>query len=150
VTKYLENFDIGEKFTTQARTMTEGAMALLEGLTGYCAPFMIDEEYAKTTVFHGRVGPGRMTLLMMGGLIEMSGVFGDIEDGLLVGINNVKFRNPLRAGDTIRVELEIVEKRETKNPERGLLIHKETCKNQRDEALVEADVLHLIRRRPQQ
>jgi len=150
--KYLEDFNLGEKHTTQARTITEGALAILEGLAGYCAPFMIDEEYAKTTVFHGRVAPGRLTLLMMGGLIEMSGgaIFGEMEDGLLVGINNIKFRNPLRAGDTIRVEMEVIEKRETKNPERGLLIHKEICKNQRDEVVAEAETLHLIRRKPQQ
>lgn len=145
--RYFEDYKIGDRFTTPGRTVSEGALAIIEGLGGYCAPFMIDEEFAKATPLGGRIAPGRAVAFLMGGLVEMSDIF-DLETVIaLMGLNNIRFRSPLRAGDTIRVEMEITDMRETKNPERGLLIHKEICKNQRGEVVAEVEGTHLIKRK---
>ena len=65
-----------------------------------------------------------------------------------LGVNRIAFRAPLRAGDTIRVELEISGKNETSKPDRGVIVHRETCWNQRNELVAESEGSHLVMRRP--
>ena len=144
---YYEDFKVGDKFTSPAKTITEGAITMLVGLGGYTVPLFTDEEYAKTTIFKGRIAPGRVTMLMMGGLQEQLGIFDETLVALL-GLDKVRFNNPLRAGDTIKLEIEIIDKRETKNPERGVIVHKELCLNQRGEIVLEAESTHLMLRKP--
>jgi acyl dehydratase len=144
---YYEDFKVGDKFITAAKTVTESAITMFVGLSGCVNPIFLNEEYAKTTVFMRTIAPGRMTILMMGGLAEQLGIFEETSIAL-VGIDKVRFKNPLRAGDTIEVELEIIDKRETKNPERGIVIHRETCLNQRGEVILEQEVTHLMMRKP--
>ncbi len=144
--KYFEEFNVGDKIITPGKTITEGAITMMVGLAGFVIPLFNDEEYAKTTVFGGRIAPGRLTLFVMGGLVEQTALFEDTVIAL-VGITNVRVKGPLRAGDTIRVEMEITGKKETSRPDRGLIVHKELCKNQRGEVIVEAEVTHLMRRK---
>ena len=54
---------------------------------------------------------------------------------------------PVLAGDTIRVEIEVVEKRETKKPDRGIVTYRHRVLNQRDELVLESRVQRMIRRR---
>jgi len=144
---YYEDFKVGDRFITQAKTITDGAITVMIGLGGYTIPIFTNEEYAKTTIFKGRIAPGRMTIFMMGGLEEQLGIFHETVIAL-IGIDKVRFKNPLRAGDTIKVEIEIINKRETKNPERGIVIHRETCLNQREEVILEEEATHLMMRKP--
>ncbi|HEX78317.1 MAG TPA: dehydratase [Dehalococcoidia bacterium] len=143
---YYEDFKVGDKFTTPGKTVTEAMITLMVGLGGFVAPLFNDEEYARTTPFQGRIAPGRLTLFLMGGLEEQTGIY---EEGLiaLVGIDKVRFKAPLRAGDTIRVEMEVVALRETKRPDAGLVTHISRCLNQRGEVIVEAEASHLMKRR---
>jgi acyl dehydratase len=53
---------------------------------------------------------------------------------------------PVLQGDTIRVEVEIAEKRETKKLDRGIVTYRHRVLNQRDELVVEARVQRMIRR----
>ena len=144
---YYDDFRIGDKFTTPRKTVTEAMINIMVGLGGFVAPLFNDAEYARTTSFGSCIAPGRMTLFLMGGLEEQIGIY---EESLvaLVGLDGVKFKGPLRAGDTIRVELEIVAVRETSRPESGLVTHKSRCFNQRDELIVEAEASHLLKKRP--
>ena len=54
---------------------------------------------------------------------------------------------PVLEGDSIRVEVEIVDKRETKKPDRGIVTYRHRVLNQRDEVVLEAKVQRMIRRR---
>ena len=146
--KYFEEFDIGQKFVTPGKTVTDAAVTAIVGLAGYTEKFFNDEEYAKAnTPFGGRIAPGRMTLLLMGALSEQTGIWEDTVIAL-VGLEEIKVIAPLRIGDTIKVEMEITEKRETSKPDRGIIIHKEICRNQRGEAVAEAKAIHLVKKRP--
>jgi acyl dehydratase len=53
---------------------------------------------------------------------------------------------PVLQGDTIRVEVEIVDKRETKKPDRGIVTYRHRVLNQRDEVTLEARLQRMIRR----
>jgi len=146
MTRYWEDYNVGDKFETPGRTVTEAAISIMVGLGGYLAPFFLDEEAAKKTVFGGRVAPGRLTIFFMGGLEEQSEMWGETVIALM-GIDKIRIKAPLRAGDTIRVEMEVTEKRETKRADRGIIIHRSVCKNQRGEEIAETEAAHLVMRR---
>ena len=143
MTRYWEDYNVGDKFETPGRTVTEAAISIMVGLGGYLAPFFLDEEAAKKTVFGGRVAPGRLTIFFMGGLEEQSEMWGETVIALM-GIDKIRIKAPLRAGDTIRVEMEVTEKRETKRADRGIIIHRSVCKNQRGEEIAETEAAHLV------
>ena len=53
---------------------------------------------------------------------------------------------PVLEGDTIRVEVEVADKRETKKPDRGIVTYRHRVLNQRDEVVLEATIQRMIRR----
>jgi len=146
--KYWEDYSVGEKFTTPGRTVNEGMISIIMGLAGFTLSLFWDEEEAKQTIFGTRIAPGRLTLLLMGGLEEQADFWDHHTVIALLGIDQVKIKAPLRSGDTIKVQGEVIEKRESKNPERGLVIHKSSCVNQKGEIVVETISTHLLRRKP--
>jgi|Deesub1362A_J573_1020465.scaffolds.fasta_scaffold00042_133 acyl dehydratase len=147
MSKYFEDFQIGERFRTAAKTVTEGAITIMVALGGFTIPLFNDEEYAKRTPFGTRIAPGRLTLFLMGGLEEQLGIYDETVIAL-VGLDKVRFRAPLRVGDTIRVEFEVIDLKETSKPDRGLVVHRSRCINQKGEVLVECEATHLMQRRP--
>jgi len=148
--RYWEDYAVGEEFTTPGRTVTDAMISVIIGLGGFTVPFFWDEEEAKKTVFGTRIAPGRLTLLLMGGLEEQSGFWDHQTIGALLGIDKVRLKGPLKAGDTIRVEGEVIEKRETRNPDMGIIISRSVCRNQKGEVLMEAQTTHLVKRRVQE
>src|SRR5215831_3920006 len=58
MTKYLEDFQIGETFHIPAKTMTDAHFLFFAGMTGDNHPIHYDDEYAKTTRFGKRVAHG--------------------------------------------------------------------------------------------
>jgi acyl dehydratase len=145
--KYWEDYQVGEKFITPGRTVSEGMINIIVGLAGFTLPLFWDEEEAKKGAFGTRIAPGRLTLLLMGGLEEQCGFWDEETMVALVGIDKVRITNPLRPGDTLRVHGEVIEKKETRNPERGIVIHRSLCKNQNGDTVAETETAHLVKRK---
>lgn len=148
VHKYWEDFVVGEEFTTPGRTVGEGMINVIAGLGGYTLPFFWDEQAAKETVFGTRVAPGRVTLLMMGGLEEQGGFYDEETLVAVVGLDKVRISSPLKHGDTLKVHGKLLEKREAKNPKHGIIVHQSTCVNQRGQVVATTESTHLIKKRP--
>ncbi|MEM3525841.1 MAG: MaoC/PaaZ C-terminal domain-containing protein [Candidatus Jordarchaeaceae archaeon] len=138
--KFFEDFRVNEKFVTPARTVTETDLVLFAALTGDYNPIHTDEEFAKkNSIFKTRVLHGLYTLSISEGLIFRLGLLDGVPAASL-GWNNVKFTKPVFIGDTLHLELTVVEKRESKsNPTMGVIVIHYTMKNQRDEVVMEAD-----------
>ena len=119
MSKYWEDYQVGEKFVTPGRTISEGMLNTIIGLAGFTLPLFWDEEEAKKTAFGTRIGPGRITLLFMGGLEEQSGFWDEETMVALVGIDKVKITSPLKAGDTLRVYGEVIRKEGNQEPRQG-------------------------------
>ena len=143
---YYEDFNIGDVFTTPGKTVTEAMISIMVGLGGFVFPLFNDEEYARNTPFGGCIAPGPMTLFLMGGLEEQSLIYGD-DAVAIVGIDKVRFKTPLRAGDTIRVEVTIIAKRETSRPKAGIVTHRSNCVNQGGEVIVESESTVLVKKK---
>ena len=139
--KYYEEFNVGDKFITPRRTITKAAIDIMLSLGGLRNPVFVDEEYAKTTVFGSSVVPGELSIVFMGGLNEQLDMWWDT---VLVGIDKMKFKNPLRPGDTIHNEIEILSTRLTSKQGWGLVLDKSTCLNQKGQAVAELEFIHLV------
>jgi acyl dehydratase len=145
--KYWEDFNIGEEVITPSITITEAHLVNWAGLTMDFYPLHMDEEYAKKTVFKGRIAHGPLTFALAIGLVYRTGIYGDSILAWL-SVENMKIPAPVRIGDTIRVHAKVTEKLETKNPSRGIIKFFWEIKNQKDESVMTLDYVLMIHRRP--
>jgi acyl dehydratase len=144
VSRYWEDFEVGARYPTYARTVTEGDLSLFCAFVGYHVPLFIDEEYAKTTRYGGRIAPSAFTMSVSTGMTES--LFRDTIVTLL-SVDRGRFLAPVRAGDTIRTEVEVLSRRETSNPAHAVVVFRDHVLNQRNEVVFEIDKTTLIKRR---
>lgn len=143
--RYWEEIEIGEEFTSPSRTITEADIVMFGALTGDFMGFHMDEEFARTTIYGGRIAHGLLGLAYMGGL-EMQAGFDIATMGSLGW--TVDFRAPIRIGDTVTARFRVESKRETKKPDRGIVALRAQLFNQRNELLQDAEHRRLVKRRP--
>ena len=144
-THYWEDFEIGARYPTLSRLVTlDDHMAFCK-LVGYEVPLFLNEDYARATPYGGLICPSH---LIMSFSTAMTGhLFAESVLGLLA-IENARFLAPVRPGDTIRTEVEVVSKKPTSAPERGIVSFRDHVFNQRDELVFQTDKITLIKRRP--
>jgi acyl dehydratase len=65
----------------------------------------------------------------------------------LLSVERGRFLAPVRAGDTIRTEVEVLSKRETRNPEKGIVTFRDHVLNQHGETVFEIDKIVMLKRR---
>lgn len=144
MSKFFEDFEVGARYPTYGRTITEGDLSLFCAFVGYHVPLFIDEEYAKKTPYGGRIAPSALTMAISTGMTES--LFRTTIIALLA-VDRGRFPAPVRPGDTIRTEVEVLSKRETSDPSRGIVVFRDHVLNQRDETVFQIDKTTLIRRR---
>ena len=141
-----DDYKIGATYTTLARTVSETDIVNFVNLCGFTEPLFMDMEYvAKESVLGGRAAPGALTLAYSEGLVMQTGLIHGTGLAWLGG--EVRVTAPVLAGDTIRVEIEIADKRETKKPDRGIVTYKHRVLNQRGETVMELRLQRMIKRR---
>jgi acyl dehydratase len=138
-----EQFEVGARYKTYSRTITEGDMSLFCALVGYHVPLFIDEEYAKTTRYGGRIAPSSLIMSISTGMTES--LFRTTMLALL-GVDHGRFLGPVRPGDTVRTEVEVLEKKPTRHAERGIVVFRDHLLNQRDETVFQIDKTVMIQR----
>jgi acyl dehydratase len=145
--KYYEEWNVGESFITPARTVTETDIVLFAGLTGDYHPIHTDEEYSKKYSIYGtRIAHGLFTLSISEGLFFRLGLLDGIA-GAALGWNNVKFTKPVLAGDTLYVEIKVIDKRESRSKRGfGIVSLHYSTKNQKGETVMEADRAVLVKK----
>lgn len=143
--RYFEEFEVGEKFTSPARTVTETDIVLFAGLSGDYNPLHTDSEFCKDTIFGEKIAHGLLGLSILTGLSTRLGLFDGTAIAFL-GINDWKFLKPVLANDTIHFEMEVIEKRETSKLDRGIIFRKFELYNQRKE-VIQSGVLPIMVKR---
>ncbi len=143
-----EESSVGAVYRTLARTVSETDIVTFVNLCGFIEPLFVDMEYvARESVFGRRVAPGALTFALSEGLVMQTGLIHGTGLAWLGG--EIRLMAPVLAGDTIRVEIEVLDKRETRKPDRGIVTYQHRVLNQRDEPVLEARVQRMIRRREQ-
>jgi acyl dehydratase len=137
-TKYGDDFDVGDVYTTPAITVTETHVVNWAGLTLDFYPLHVDKEYAAKTEFGERLVHGPLVFALAVGLVSIAGFAGDSAVAWL-GVDNLKMLAPVKMGDTITVVVEVTDKQKTSKPEKGVQTWRYTVKNQRDESVMVFD-----------
>ena len=146
-TLYFEDVEVGDTFTSPARTVTETDIVNFAALSGDWNPLHTDAEFAAATP-HGRpVAHGLLGLSILTGLQTRLGLF----DGSAIALLGLEWRftKPIFAGDTVHFEMTVEAKRLTAGGDRGILTRSYRLVNQRDEVVQEGTIPLLVRLSPE-
>lgn len=140
---YFDELDIGDRFETRGRTVTEADVTQFAALTGDDHPQHTDAEWAAHSRFGERIAHGMLVLSYAAGLVP----FDPERVVALRGVKGVTFKQPVRFGDTLRVHGEVREKRELDHGH-GLVSCRWRVLNQRGKLVMRAQVDAVWRRDP--
>lgn len=141
--RYFEEFNVGDKVTSQGRTVTESDIVAFAGLSGDYNPVHLDAEFCKGGMFGERIAHGLLVLAMASGLAWQLGFMAGTADAFLS--LDWKFAGPTKIGDTIRVTAEVAQKREMPGSGGGMVVFNVEVKNQRDEIVQKGKWSVLVR-----
>jgi acyl dehydratase len=146
---YFEEFEVGQTFDHPIRrTVTETDNVLMTTMTHNPAPLHLDAEYMKSTEFGKPLVNSCLTLSFMVGISVNDTTLGTTVANL--GWDEVRFPKPLFCGDTIRIETEVLELRESKSrPDNGIVIFAHRAFNQREELVGVCKRTALMMRKPE-
>jgi acyl dehydratase len=143
---YFEDVEVGMRFESPSRTITEADIVNFAGVSGDFNPLHTDEVFAKDTIYGRRIAHGVLALSVVTGLRQRMGTF----DGTLMGfleIRSWRFRAPVFPGDTIRAITSVAELRETSKPDRGVMVQGIEVLNQDGDIVQDGEFVTLLRRR---
>jgi acyl dehydratase len=139
-----DQFNLGDTFASQARTVTETDVVTFAGLSGDFNPLHTDEEFAKTTPFGTRIAHGMLSAAMATGMANWTGVFEGTTLALMEQV--IQYKGAVKFGDTIHLELKVAEKKETSKPDRGVVVFETHVCNQEGKAVIEGKWTLMMRR----
>ena len=145
---YFEEFSVGQVFDHPIRrTITEADNVLFTTMTHNPASLHLDAEYMKDTEFGKPLVNSGLTLGFMVGISVNDTTHGTTVANL--GWDEVRFPRPLFHGDTIHVQTEVLEVRESKSrPTAGLVWFEHYGFNQRDQEVAFTVRTGLMSKRP--
>jgi acyl dehydratase len=131
---YFEDFEVGQTLRShRLRVDAEGIKAFARDFDPQ--PFHTDEDAARDTIFRGLAASGwhtaalTMRLLVDGELKIAGGLVG-------LGIDEIRWPRPVRPGDELHIESEVIAIRPSQSrPDQGLIKVRTTTFNQNDETV---------------
>jgi acyl dehydratase len=139
---YFEDFEVGQVLLTASRTVTEADIVRFAGLSGDYNQIHTDAEYAASGPFGERVAHGMLVQSIATGLAVQSGVI----EGTVLAFRELscKFSLPVFIGDTVRVKLEIVEKKALPRLKGGQVVMKVRVLNQQGKLVQRGNWVMLV------
>ncbi|ELZ26579.1 monoamine oxidase regulatory protein [Halogeometricum pallidum JCM 14848] len=140
-----EDLSVGRRTRTPSRTVTEADVVNFAGVSGDFAEMHTSETAAAETAVGERVAHGALVFSMLTGLVGRAE--GDRADVVaLYGTDRLRFTAPVRVGDTVRAELELIGREPRDHPTgNGVVRHETDVLNQRDEVVLSCELLTLVR-----
>jgi acyl dehydratase len=147
--KWFEDLEPGNIFKHAiTRTVTETDNLLFSTLTHNSAWLHLDEEYCKTQMFGTRIVNSMFTLSLLCGIQVADVTLGTTLANL--GFSDIRFPKPVFFGDTIFVETEVIDRRESKSrPDAGIVEFEHRGRNQRGEVVAIVRRSGLMAKRPE-
>jgi acyl dehydratase len=145
--RYFEDFSVGEKITTEERTVTEQDILTFASLTGDNNRIHTDAEFSKKGPFGRQVAHGLLGLSFTMGLAWRTGFL----EGTVLAFREVrewKFIKPVFIGDVVRAELAIVEAKSLPRIGGGAVVLRAELKNQSDDVCMRGELNVLVMSRP--
>ncbi len=140
---YLEDFKVGQTYTSPARTITEADIVSFAALSGDWNQIHTDVEFAKSTPFGQRIAHGMLVLSVSTGLGARMGFI----EGTAIAFLSLtwKFSKPVFIGDTVRLQVKMNKKRAV-GPQMGLVIFDAAIVNQREEIVQQGEWSVMVKR----
>ena len=125
--RHLDDFTPGERFTTAGITLTEGQ--IIDFAMVYDPqPFHLDTNAAAQSPYGGLIASGFQTVALTFRLFIQTGIIADSSIGS-PGIDELRWLAPVRPGDTLHAELEVLEVKPSRSkPDRGIVRLKHTAR----------------------
>jgi acyl dehydratase len=144
---YFEDVQVGSRHTSPSVQVSEAE--ILAFARAYDPqPMHVDREAAERGPFKGLIASGWHTAALVMRLVAEARPFGDAEV-LGLGVEQLQWPNPVRPGDTIQSESEVVATRPSKsNPAYGIVKITVTTRNQKGEVVMVHSPSCWVPRRP--
>jgi acyl dehydratase len=142
---FYEDYAVGDEFVTPARTVTEADVAMFAALSGDYNRLHTDAEYAGQGPFGERIAHGLLGLSMVVGLMFRT----DFDPDSVMAFLGLswKFTGPIKFGDTIHAIIRITSMRETRAPDRGIVVQAIELLNQRADLVQQGEFTMMVKRR---
>jgi acyl dehydratase len=139
--RYLEDFTVGQTFGSgRLRVDKEQIKAFATEFDPQ--PFHLDEDAARNTIFRGLAASGWHTAALTMRLLVESEI--EPAGGVVTGFDEFRWPRPVRPGDELHIESEVLEVRPSRSrSNQGLIKVRTTTLNQNDEA-VQVQIANLI------
>ncbi len=144
---YFEDFSVGQRIVTAARTVTEADIVAFAGLSGDYNPIHTDAAYAASTPFGQRIAHGLLVTAIASGLAMQTGFL----EGTTLAFREIKewkFVKPVFIGDTIRVHITVTHTKPMRRLGGGAVDFKLEVRNQQDETVTRGIWTVLVLSRP--
>lgn len=143
--RYLEDFEVGERFNIPSRTMTDALFAAFQMASGDNHPVHYDVEYCRAHGMPHMLAHGFQVLIQSA---AGAGMFPHmVEESLKAFLEqSSRFLKPVYVGDTLYPSLEVTEVVPGRTT--GVLAMRTEIWNQRDELVLDGTQKYLLRKRP--
>ncbi len=137
---YFEDLEVGGRWESSARTVTETDILQFAGMTGDFDPLHVDHEYARETPYGQIIAHGLLGLSWVAGLASRRP---SVRTLAFAEIGQWRFVQPIYVGDTVRAITEVLEK---SDPGRrsGRVTWLRSLVNQRDEILQQGTFVTVV------
>lgn len=144
---WFEDAQLGTRFTTTTRTLTETDLVNFAGVSGDFNKVHMDEHAMADTDFGHRIMHGLLVFSIANGLRSQTGVFDD-SIYAFAEVRSWKFLKPVYIGETIHAVTEIVDRRETSKPGRGIIVQQVDVINQDGVTVQSGELVAMMLSRP--
>lgn len=139
-----DEFEIGDCYDSQGRTVTEADVVSFAGLSGDFNPLHTDAEFGRQTPFGERIAHGMLIMAMATGMANWTGIFEGTTIALMEQL--IRYKGAVKFGDTVHLQLEVLEKKPTSKPDRGVVRFAARMINQSDQVVVDSEWTLLMKR----
>jgi acyl dehydratase len=141
-----EDFALGEIVRAPGITVTESAIADF-ALAYDPQPIHLDRLAAERSIYGGIIASGWQVVSLSLRMLLQAGLLGGASLGS-PGVDELRWLLPVRAGDTLYAEAEVVAMRRSESkPDRGLVTIAYRTRNQRGETVLSMRAVQIVRRR---
>ncbi|MGG5819434.1 MaoC family dehydratase [Falsiroseomonas sp. HW251] len=140
-----EEIAVGMAWDTPGITVTEGHILAFAGLSGDFYDIHVDDDYARSLGYPGRIAHGLLGLALADGLKNRA----TTRVAAIVALGwRWRFTGAILVGDRIHAGIRVVSKRETRHADRGIVTFDLTLLNQRGEVVQAGETDQMVHRLP--
>ncbi|HMP15929.1 MAG TPA: MaoC/PaaZ C-terminal domain-containing protein [Gemmatales bacterium] len=138
---FMDDIEVGQSWTSPARTVTETDIVNFAGLSGDFHPIHVDHEFASTGPFRKPIAHGILVMAISSGIAIHSPPMRTLA---FVGIRDWQFLEPVFIGDTLHVRTTVVEKEIRSRGKRALITWLREIINQQEKVIQKGYTLTLV------